>query len=177
MLTVDHISMEFSSRPVLDDITFLINRKERIALVGKNGAGKTTLLRLIAGEYQPTAGRISKEADMTIGYLPQVMLFQDDRTLREEVMTAFHGEDEARFIAEMDRTIIGLGFERRDFDRPCSEFSGGWRMRIELAKTSPPTTSISSLSNGWRTSSNPVHRRCSWSATIERLSIMCVVER
>ena len=114
MLTVDHISMEFSSRPVLDDITFLINRKERIALVGKNGAGKTTLLRLIAGEYQPTSGRISKEADMTIGYLPQVMLFQDERTLREEVMTVAH-EDEALFVAEMDRTIIGLGFERKDF--------------------------------------------------------------
>ena len=142
MLTVDHVSMEFSSRPVLDDITFLINRKERIALVGKNGAGKTTLLRLIAGEYQPTAGRISKETDMTIGYLPQVMLFQDDRTLREEVMTVLtsHSDSdltsnsEAVFIAEMDRTIIGLGFERKDFDRPCSEFSGGWRMRIELAK-------------------------------------------
>ena len=143
MLSIEHISMEFSSRPVLDDITFLINRKERIALVGKNGAGKTTLLRLIAGEYQPTEGRISKESDMTIGYLPQVMLFQDDRTLREEVMsictkgqsTMYKGEgDEARFIAEMDRTVIGLGFERRDFDRPCSEFSGGWRMRIELAK-------------------------------------------
>ena len=134
MLSIEHLSMEFSSRPVLDDITFLINRKERIALVGKNGAGKTTLLRLIAGEYQPTAGRISKETDMTIGYLPQVMLFQDDRTLREEAMTVFSGEDEARFVAEMDRTIIGLGFERKDFDRPCSEFSGGWRMRIELAK-------------------------------------------
>ena len=142
MLTIDHISMEFSSRPVLDDITFLVNRKERIALVGKNGAGKTTLLRLIAGEYQPTAGRIARETDMTIGYLPQVMLFQDNRTLREEVMKVkderISGlEDEgndARFIAEMDRTIIGLGFERRDFDRPCTEFSGGWRMRIELAK-------------------------------------------
>lgn len=138
MLTLDHISMEFSSRPVLDDITFLINRKERIALVGKNGAGKTTLLRLIAGEYQPTGGGISRETDMTIGYLPQVMLFHDDRTLREEVMTVYEDQkahtDEARFVAEMDRTIIGLGFERRDFDRPCSEFSGGWRMRIELAK-------------------------------------------
>ena len=100
MLSIEHISMEFSSRPVLDDVTFLINRKERIALVGKNGAGKTTLLRLIAGEYQPTEGRISKETDMTIGYLPQVMLFQDNRTLREEVMTVFQGEDEARFIAE-----------------------------------------------------------------------------
>ena len=144
MLTIDHLSMEFSSRPVLDDITFLINRKERIALVGKNGAGKTTLLRLIAGEYQPTGGRIARESDMTIGYLPQVMLFQDDRTLREEVMrvkdeglpvTGYGIEgDDARFIAEMDRTIIGLGFERKDFERPCSEFSGGWRMRIELAK-------------------------------------------
>ena len=138
MLTIDHVSMEFSSRPVLDDITFLINRKERIALVGKNGAGKTTLLRLIAGEYQPTSGRIAKDSDMTIGYLPQVMLFQDNKTLREEVMTVHHQvheeQDEARFIAEMDRTIIGLGFERKDFERPCSEFSGGWRMRIELAK-------------------------------------------
>ena len=141
MLTIDHISMEFSSRPVLDDISFLINRKERIALVGKNGAGKTTLLRLIAGEYQPTAGRIARENGMTIGYLPQVMLFQDDRTLREEVMSIRNEgtkdnilTDEARFIAEMDRTIIGLGFERKDFERPCSEFSGGWRMRIELAK-------------------------------------------
>ena len=142
MLTIDHISMEFSSRPVLDDITFLVNRKERIALVGKNGAGKTTLLRLIAGEYQPTGGRIARESDMTIGYLPQVMIFQDNRTLREEVMKVKderisglvdEGND-ARFIAEMDRTIIGLGFERRDFDRPCTEFSGGWRMRIELAK-------------------------------------------
>ena len=133
MLTIDHISMEFSSRPVLDDITFLINRKERIALVGKNGAGKTTLLRLIAGEYQPTSGRIARETDMKIGYLPQVMLFHDDRTLREEMMLVAH-EDEARFVAEMGRTVIGLGFERRDFDRPCSEFSGGWRMRIELAK-------------------------------------------
>ena len=142
MLSIDHLSMEFSSRPVLDDISFLINRKERIALVGKNGAGKTTLLRLIAGEYQPTGGRIARETDMTIGYLPQVMLFHDDRTLREEVMQVrsegvkeLKSEgDDARFIAEMDRTIIGLGFERKDFERPCSEFSGGWRMRIELAK-------------------------------------------
>jgi ATP-binding cassette subfamily F protein 3 len=140
MLSIDHLSMEFASRPVLDDITLLVNRKERIALVGKNGAGKTTLLRLIAGEYTPTSGRIAREADMTIGYLPQVMLFHDDRTLREEVLSELKNErirdegDEARFIAEMDRTIIGLGFERKDFDHPCSEFSGGWRMRIELAK-------------------------------------------
>ena len=137
MLSIEHLTMEFASRPVLDDITFLINRKEKIALVGKNGAGKTTLMRLIAGEYTPTAGRISRETDMTIGYLPQVMLHQDGRTLREEVMTVFAHipeEEQARHIAEMDRTIIGLGFERKDFERPCSEFSGGWRMRIELAK-------------------------------------------
>lgn len=137
MLTIDHISMEFASRPVLDDITFLINRKDRIALVGKNGAGKSTLLRLITGEYQPTSGRISRESGMTIGYLPQVMLHTDGKSLRDEVMSIYSGTDEseqARFVAEMDRTIIGLGFERKDFDRPCSEFSGGWRMRIELAK-------------------------------------------
>ncbi|MBR4263686.1 MAG: ABC-F family ATP-binding cassette domain-containing protein [Paludibacteraceae bacterium] len=137
MISIEHLSMEFSSRPVLDDVTFLINRKERIALVGKNGAGKSTLLRLIAGEYQPTSGRISHEAEMTIGYLPQVMLHQDGRTLREEMLTVAHTTDEndqARFVAEMDRTIIGLGFERKDFDRQCNEFSGGWRMRIELAK-------------------------------------------
>ncbi|MBR6017407.1 MAG: ABC-F family ATP-binding cassette domain-containing protein [Paludibacteraceae bacterium] len=140
MLSIEHLSIEFASRPILDDISLLINRRERIALVGKNGAGKTTLLRLIAGEYQPTAGRISRETDMTIGYLPQVMLHQDGRTLREEMMSIFYQRSdlysisEAVFIAEMDRTVIGLGFERRDFDRPCSEFSGGWRMRIELAK-------------------------------------------
>ena len=158
MVSVEHLSIEFSSRPILDDITFLINPRDRIALVGKNGAGKTTLLRLLAGVETPTAGRISKMGDLTIGYLPQVMMHVDGKTLREDVMsviaprsdslenaslqdgasaysleTGISGE-EARFIAEMDRTIIGLGFERKDFDRPCSEFSGGWRMRIELAK-------------------------------------------
>ena len=134
MISIEHLTIEFASRPILDDISFLINRRDRIALVGKNGAGKTTLLRLLAGEYTPTSGTISKESGLTIGYLPQMMLFTDNRTLKEEVLSIFHGEDEARFIAEMDRTIIGLGFERMDFDRPCSEFSGGWRMRIELAK-------------------------------------------
>ena len=158
MVSVEHLSIEFSSRPILDDVTFLINPRDRIALVGKNGAGKTTLLRLLAGVETPTSGRISKMGDLTIGYLPQVMMHVDGKTLREDVMsviaprsdslenaslqdgasaysleTGISGE-EARFIAEMDRTIIGLGFERKDFDRPCSEFSGGWRMRIELAK-------------------------------------------
>ncbi len=134
MLSIEHLSIEFSARPILNDISFLVNKKDRIALVGKNGAGKTTLLRLIAGEYTPTSGTIARDNDLTIGYLPQVMLHKDGNTLQEEVMTIFQGEDQARFIAEMDRTIIGLGFERKDFHRPCTEFSGGWRMRIELAK-------------------------------------------
>ena len=142
MISVEHLSIEFSSHPILDDITFLINPRDRVALVGKNGAGKTTLLRLLAGEETPTSGRISKIGDLSIGYLPQVMMHVDGKTLREDVMSVLgnkaKGEEakgnEARFIAEMDRTIIGLGFERKDFDRPCSEFSGGWRMRIELAK-------------------------------------------
>ena len=141
MVSIEHLSIEFSSRPILDDITFLINPRDRIALVGKNGAGKTTLLRLLAGVEAPTSGRISKMGDITIGYLPQVMMHIDGKTLREDVMSIFRKSDDgldeaemARHIAEMDRTIIGLGFERKDFDRPCSEFSGGWRMRIELAK-------------------------------------------
>ena len=140
MLSVEHLSIEYSSHPILDDITFLINPRDRVALVGKNGAGKTTLLRLLAGIETPTSGRISKMGDLTIGYLPQVMMHVDGKTLREDVLSIMKKEDEgatgekARFIAEMDRTIIGLGFERKDFDRPCSEFSGGWRMRIELAK-------------------------------------------
>ena len=140
MVSVEHLGIEYSSRPILDDITFLINPRDRIALVGKNGAGKTTLLRLLAGVETPSSGRISKMGDITIGYLPQVMMHVDGKTLREDVMSIMRREgdeakgDEARFIAEMDRTIIGLGFERKDFDRPCSEFSGGWRMRIELAK-------------------------------------------
>ena len=141
MISVEHLSIEYSSRPILDDITFLINPRDRVALVGKNGAGKTTLLRLLAGVETPTSGRISKMGDLTIGYLPQVMMHTDGKTLREDVMSVLKTNksddeqgDEARFIAEMDRTIIGLGFERKDFDRPCSEFSGGWRMRIELAK-------------------------------------------
>ena len=139
MISVEHLSIEYSSRPILDDITFLINPRDRVALVGKNGAGKTTLLRLLAGVETPTSGRINKMGDLTIGYLPQVMMHVDGKTLREDVMSVIGNResdigDEARFIAEMDRTIIGLGFERKDFDRPCSEFSGGWRMRIELAK-------------------------------------------
>ena len=144
MIIVEHLSIEYSSRPILDDITFLINPRDRVALVGKNGAGKTTLLRLLAGVETPSSGRISKMGDITIGYLPQVMMHVGGKTLREDVLSVIANResdtqedniaDQARFIAEMDRTIIGLGFQRKDFDRPCSEFSGGWRMRIELAK-------------------------------------------
>lgn len=131
MLSIEHLTIEFSSRPVLDDISFLVNARERVALVGKNGAGKTTLLRLIAGEQQPTAGAVRRDKDITIGYLPQMMLHRDDKTILDEVL---QGSDDARLKAEADRTLTGLGFEREDLTRPCSEFSGGWRMRVELAK-------------------------------------------
>ncbi len=176
MISIEHLSQEFSAKPILHDVSFLINRKDKIALVGKNGAGKTTLLRLIAGEYTPTAGVISKSRDLTIGYLPQTMIHAEGTTVREEARKAFnhilslqqHIEDLTQELAErtdyesktyqelidqlthdnellqmlggqnfdgeMERTLLGLGFLRSDFDRPCSEFSGGWRMRIELAK-------------------------------------------
>ncbi len=176
MISIEHLSQEFSAKPILHDVSFLINRKDKIALVGKNGAGKTTLLRLIAGEYTPTAGVISKSRDLTIGYLPQTMIHAEGTTVREEARKAFnhilslqqHIDDLTQALAErtdyesasyqelidqlthdnellqmlggqnfdgeMERTLLGLGFLRTDFDRPCSEFSGGWRMRIELAK-------------------------------------------
>jgi ATP-binding cassette subfamily F protein 3 len=137
LINLEHIHLEYSSKPILNDISFLVNAKERIALVGKNGAGKTSLLRLITGKEQPTAGNIAFASNVTIGYLPQVMLHTDGKTLQQEVMSIFAGdtpEEEAKHVAEMDKTIIGLGFERKDLTRPCSEFSGGWRMRIELAK-------------------------------------------
>ena len=114
-------------------ITFLVNRRDRIALVGKNGAGKTTLLRLIAGEETPTSGHISRDTDLRIGYLPQQMIHNEGTTLREEV-DQVRDKDDPKSVGQMERVLIGLGFERTDFDRPCNEFSGGWRMRIELAK-------------------------------------------
>ncbi len=133
MVSVENISMEFSARPILNDITFLINKRDRVALIGKNGAGKTTLLRLIAGEEEPTSGRISKDKDLRIGYLPQHMIHNEGTTLRQEVDTV-RDQDDPKSIGQMEKVLIGLGFVRSDFDRPCSEFSGGWRMRIELAK-------------------------------------------
>ena len=176
MISIEHLTMEFSSRPVLEDVSFLINRKDKIALVGKNGAGKTTLLRLIAGKQLPTSGNIAKEKDLAIGYLPQVMMLTDESTVIEETKKAFHEFHMAQSMleqinselnaatdftspeytalllrqeqlqtltshfqpnkleGEIERTLSGLGFLRSDFNRPCSEFSGGWRMRIELAK-------------------------------------------
>jgi ATP-binding cassette subfamily F protein 3 len=117
----------------LAGITFLVNKRDRIALVGKNGAGKTTLLRMIAGEETPTSGHISKDTDLRIGYLPQQMIHNEGTTLREEVDTVRDKQD-PKSVGQMERVLIGLGFERTDFDRSCNEFSGGWRMRIELAK-------------------------------------------
>ena len=132
-LSIENIVKEYSSKPILAGITFLVNKRDRIALVGKNGAGKTTLLRLIAGEETPTSGHISRDSDMTIGYLPQHMIHNEGTTLREEVDSVRDKQD-PKSIGQMERVLLGLGFERTDFDRPCNEFSGGWRMRIELAK-------------------------------------------
>jgi len=132
-LSVENIVKEYSSKPILAGITFLVNKRDRIALVGKNGAGKTTLLRLIADEETPTSGHISRDADMRIGYLPQQMIHNEGTTLREEVDQVRDKQD-PKSIGQMERVLLGLGFERTDFDRPCNEFSGGWRMRIELAK-------------------------------------------
>ena len=133
MVSVENVYKNYSGQEVLQGISFLVNRKDRIALVGKNGAGKTTLLRLLAGEETPTSGRIAADKDMTIGYLPQTMLLTDDCTLIEEV-DKVRDKADVKSLGQMERVIIGLGFERSDFQRSCSEFSGGWRMRIELAK-------------------------------------------
>ena len=176
MITVNHLTVDFGKRLLFDDVSFVIGDKERVALVGKNGAGKTTLLKKLAGEEQPTSGTLSKNRELTIGYLPQVMLFRDHQTLWEEAESVFANlkatksqldqivqEMETRtdhesesylqllnrytelndqlllhsygsYEAEIERTLLGLGFEREDFGRETSEFSGGWRMRIELAK-------------------------------------------
>lgn len=176
MVSIDNLSVEFSSRPLFNDVNYVINDHDRIALVGKNGAGKSTMLKIIAGLQQPTSGTVSISRDATVAYLPQVMVLTDKRTVREETEQAFGHiteieqeieklnnqlsersdyESEAymtlverfthlnerfqmmgglNYQAELERTLQGLGFRREDFDRPTSEFSGGWRMRIELAK-------------------------------------------
>ena len=170
------MKVEFSARPLFHDVSFVINDRDRIALVGKNGAGKSTLLKILCGQQQPTAGTVAIPNDTTIGYLPQVMKLQDNTTVREETRKAFastikmkervdklaaemaertdyesddymqlverYTQEHDRYMmiggesyeADMERTLVGLGFSRTDMDRPTSEFSGGWRMRIELAK-------------------------------------------
>ena len=176
MVSVNNLSVEFSAKPLFNDVSFVINKSDRIALVGKNGAGKSTLLKIIAGKQSPTSGNIGYPNDVTIGYLPQEMKTSDETTLINETRKAFSSQlkrmeeledvnrqlaertdyesdgylnliEKAEYLnerismegsdnmeAEMERTLIGLGFKREDFDRPTSEFSGGWRMRIELAK-------------------------------------------
>lgn len=176
MISINNLSVEFSAKSLFDNISYVINKKDKIALVGKNGAGKSTMLKIIAGLQRPTGGSVSVPQDVTIGYLPQHMTISDSLTVIEEVRKAFshlkemHEEfdrfneelasrtdyesDEYQKLidhittlterlameesengeAEMEKTLIGLGFNRSDFTRPTSEFSGGWRMRIELAK-------------------------------------------
>ena len=176
MVSIEQLSVEFGVKPLFTDVNFVINRHDRIALVGKNGAGKSTMLKIIAGLQSPSRGRVSKPKELTIGYLPQVMILSDTMTVRQETEKAFastialeqrlaemnsilqsrtdyESQSYADLIeamtelneqltiiqsqnrdAEIERTLIGLGFERTDIDRPTCEFSGGWRMRIELAK-------------------------------------------
>ena len=176
MISVESLRVEFGVKPLFADASFVVNERDRIALVGKNGAGKSTLLKILCGLQQPTSGVVSVPNDTTIGYLPQVMILQDNTTVRQEAQKAFaditklkaridkmnqqlaertdYESDEymalvekftqeherymmmgaENYEAEIERTLVGLGFQRSDFERPTSEFSGGWRMRIELAK-------------------------------------------
>ncbi len=176
MISVEGLKVEFGVKPLFSDATFVINDKDRIALVGKNGAGKSTLLKILCGMERPTAGSVNVASETTIGYLPQVMILQDDTTVRQEAQKAFADIQKMAdrikrmerqlsertdyesneymalvekftteheryqmlgaegYEAEIERTLTGLGFVRTDFERPTSEFSGGWRMRIELAK-------------------------------------------
>lgn len=176
MISVEGLKIEFGVTPLFSDASFVINHRDRIALVGKNGAGKSTLLKILCGKEKPTAGTVSIATDTTIGYLPQVMILQDSTTVREEAQKAFSDIQDLKnridrmerqlnerndyestdymelvekftseheryqmlgaegYEAEVERTLVGLGFTREDLERPTSEFSGGWRMRIELAK-------------------------------------------
>ena len=141
MISVENLKVEFGVEPLFEGVSYVINPRDRIALVGKNGAGKSTMLKILAGLQQPTDGTVSVPKEMKICYLPQVMKITDTRTVREETESAFAGmtgevddTEMYRRQADMAKTLKGLGFRNEDLDRPTSEFSGGWRMRIELAK-------------------------------------------
>ena len=141
MISVEGLTVEFNATPLFSDVSYVINKKDRIALVGKNGAGKSTMLKILAGLQSPTAGVIAIPKEVTIGYLPQVMILSDESEEYHKLIDRFTHENDrflmmggTNFRAEIERTLLGLGFRREDFDRPTSEFSGGWRMRIELAK-------------------------------------------
>jgi len=176
MISVDGLAVEFGGTTLFKDISFQINEKDRIALMGKNGAGKSTLLKILAGVRQPTRGKVSAPKDCVIAYLPQHLMTEDGRTVFEETSQAFahlheaeaeidrmnnelatrtdyesdeymalieqvavlsekfYAIDMTHFEENVEKTLLGLGFERSDFNKPTSEFSGGWRMRIELAK-------------------------------------------
>ncbi|MBQ0050096.1 MAG: ABC-F family ATP-binding cassette domain-containing protein, partial [Bacteroidales bacterium] len=139
MISINNLCVEFSTRPLFTDVSFVVNDRERIALMGKNGAGKSTMLKIIAGLQEPTQGCVSIPKETTVAYLPQVMNLSDGCTVLEECRKAYDhprikNDEPWRKEADMDRILRGMGFEGNDFDRPTSELSGGWRMRIELAK-------------------------------------------
>ena len=141
MISVENLKVEFGVEPLFEGVSYVINPRDRIALVGKNGAGKSTMLKILAGLQQPTDGTVSVPKEMKICYLPQVMKITDTRSVREETESVFaeltSSDDDTEIYrrqADMAKTLKGLGFRNEDLDRPTSEFSGGWRMRIELAK-------------------------------------------
>ena len=176
MISVDGLTVEFGGSALFSDVSFVINEKDRIALMGKNGAGKSTLLKILAGVREPSRGKVSAPKDTVIAYLPQHLMTEDGRTVFEETAQAFahlhemeaeiaelnkqletrtdyesdsymeliervstlsekfYSIEEINYDADIEKTLLGLGFKREDFDRQTSEFSGGWRMRIELAK-------------------------------------------
>ena len=134
MVSIENLCVEFSSRPLLTDISFVINPRDRIALVGKNGAGKTTLLRIICGEERPTNGVVARDKDMVIGYLPQGIQISAGSEGAETIQNIVNSVSDPQEKAELDRMFIGLGFKREEFLKPLCTFSGGWRMRVELAK-------------------------------------------
>ena len=134
MVSIENLSVEFSSKPLLTDVSFVINPRDRIALVGKNGAGKTTLLRILCGYENPTRGVVAKEKDMIIGYLPQGVQIGSVEGEIDTIQSIVESGADPQEKAEMDRMFVGLGFKREDFTKPLDTFSGGWRMRVELAR-------------------------------------------